>query len=271
MHACHRTPQLLQSTVSDATIDAERKRVLPLLCNPGAVLAIAAGMERAIVVYRRTGREARLVLGREIAEAFALKGWIVCDNPGQVSKYFVTRAGRETLAQDRVGNGPDPGNGKASMTPFRPAAPARRKPWRGGVNDTPLHFLARHKGRNGDAFLTPDLIRAGERLQEDYELARTRRSDLAPYLQDAVEALPGEAHCMAKADPVNARLFAALQALGPGLGDVALLCCCQREGLEAIERKLGWSARSAKIVLRIALQHLKRHYDDLGEAAAMIG
>lgn len=65
--------------------------------------------------------------------------------------------------------------------------------------------------------------------------------------------------------------MAALSDLGPGLGDVALRCCCFLEGLEQAEKRLGWSARSGKIVLRIALQRLKRHYDELGEGAALIG
>ncbi len=57
------------------------------------------------------------------------------------------------------------------------------------------------------------------------------------------------------------RLAMALGALGPGLGDVALRCCCFLEGLEAAEQRMGWSARSGKIVLRIALMQLKLHYD----------
>ena len=50
-------------------------------------------------------------------------------------------------------------------------------------------------------------------------------------------------------------------------------CCCCLEGLEAAEKRLGWSARSGKIVLRIALMRLHQHYErTLGSAAGgMIG
>ncbi|MCA8835880.1 MAG: DUF6456 domain-containing protein, partial [Proteobacteria bacterium] len=46
-----------------------------------------------------------------------------------------------------------------------------------------------------------------------------------------------------------------------GLGDIALRTCCYLEGLESAERHMGWSARSGKIGLRIALQQLLNHYD----------
>ena len=68
------------------------------------------------------------------------------------------------------------------------------------------------------------------------------------------------------------RIKNALTDLGPGLGDVVLHCCCFLEGLEQTEKKMGWSARSGKIVLRIALQRLKRHYEETqGRYGPMIG
>jgi hypothetical protein len=68
------------------------------------------------------------------------------------------------------------------------------------------------------------------------------------------------------------RVALALKDLGPGLGDMVLRCCCFLEGLEATEKRMGWSARSGKIVLRIALQRLKRHYGETyGPGGGMIG
>jgi hypothetical protein len=78
------------------------------------------------------------------------------------------------------------------------------------------------------------------------------------------EAYVGASAEMGGAAPARARVVAALEALGEGLTDVALRCCCQLEGLEAAEKHLGWSARSGKVVLRIALMHLRDHYQ--GEA-----
>ena len=56
------------------------------------------------------------------------------------------------------------------------------------------------------------------------------------------------------------RVAKALSCLGPGLSDVVLRVCCFLEGLEACERRMGWSARSGKVVLKIALHRLAEHY-----------
>ena len=56
------------------------------------------------------------------------------------------------------------------------------------------------------------------------------------------------------------RVAKALEALGPGLSDIVFRVCCFLEGLETAEKRLGWSARSGKVVLKIALERLAKHY-----------
>ena len=56
------------------------------------------------------------------------------------------------------------------------------------------------------------------------------------------------------------RVAKAMEALGPGLSDIVFRVCCFLEGLETAEKRLGWSARSGKVVLKIALERLAPHY-----------
>ena len=103
---------------------------------------------------------------------------------------------------------------------------------------------------------------AGQRFREDFEIGRLSRCDYGTWDQCLLEAAPEVALSKdARQREAVARVAAALRELGPGLGDVALKCCCFLEGLEVTEKSMGWSARSGKIVLRIALQRLKRHYE----------
>jgi hypothetical protein len=119
-------------------------------------------------------------------------------------------------------------------------------------------------------------VQAAERLREDFELAQ-----MGPRVtQNWERFLTGgerggfrpEAGRAEGPRDARDRVSAALRDLGPGLGDMVLRCCCFLEGLEAAEQRLGWSARSGKIVLRIALQRLRRHYDEAyGRHGPLIG
>ncbi|SDE13359.1 hypothetical protein SAMN04488567_0928 [Limimaricola pyoseonensis] len=239
--------------------DAARQ-VLRRLAEPGAVLAVAPGMAQAAVVHDDGGGEARCLirLDRELAELLALRGWIApgCA-AGRVGRYRLSPAGR---AQLRLPGVASPGGFAEAPRPFAAGGP--RQP-HAAATDSPLVALARRRDRDGQPFLGRELVAAGARLREDFELA-----EAGPRLaQDWDRFLTGPSQGTGTGrapDTARDRLAAALADLGPGLGDVALRCCCYLEGLESLEKRMGWSARSGKIVLRIALQRLRRHYDHVG-------
>lgn len=265
--------------ISSEDLAREARRVLRRMCEPGAVLAVAADMDKAVVVREDAGSEPtrRAVLDRAAAEAMALCGWIGCDRPARISRYRITAAGRAALnrllaeAENRAGGFAE---ARAAFTAARPAArPARQHllSARFRVAETPLALLARRRDGQGRRFLAPDLVGAGDRLREDFEMAALGPRGAAGWDRFLTAAADLPAAATAGSMAARARVLGALRDLGPGLGDVVLRCCCQLEGLETAERALGWSARSGKIVLRIALQRLRRYYDALGESGAMLG
>ncbi|MGJ8546688.1 MAG: DUF6456 domain-containing protein [Sulfitobacter sp.] len=256
-------------------------RILGRLCEASAVLAVAADMEKAVVLRDNgSGGTARTaVTGSEVAAMMVIREWISTSDTGRIRRYAITAAGRAAL-RDEMGEGVQEGPGfadaQAAFAPA-PAAPnAARRQIRYGVVESPIYALARRRGKDGEPFLSPDLVHAGERFREDFELSHigegiTQNWD--HFLTAGVQrgAAKGNFSGHGAAD-ARARVAAALEELGPGLADVTLRCCCHLEGLECTEKKLGWSARSGKIVLRIALMRLKDHYAaNLGPGGMMIG
>lgn len=278
-------------SLDEATLTREGRRILRRMAEPGAVLAVAAEMEKAVVMRTMPdGQTARTgVIDRAIAQAFALKDWISCRKPGRIAAYEITPAGRAALKRmiDEADLARHEAEGLAeAATPFADqhrvwgertvteAGHARRL--RYNIAESPVALLGRRRDKDGKVFLEPELVRAAERLREDFEIAQMgprvaqnwerflTGGDRGGFRPDAGHGEgPGRA---------RERVAAALRDLGPGLGDVVLRVCCFLEGIETAEKRMGWAARSGKIVLRIALQRLKRHYDETyGGRDALIG
>jgi len=135
------------------------------------------------------------------------------------------------------------------------------------LGESPLGWLARRKNAEGKTFLTQAEVEAGERLRADFERAQLGPAvtqDWRRFLTPGGVGTSGSAQertVDGGAQAARDRVMDALADLGPGLSDAALRTCCFLEGLEAVEAKMSWSARSGKIVLKIALQRLADHYD----------
>lgn len=132
--------------------------------------------------------------------------------------------------------------------------------------ESPLTWLARRKDRQGKPMLQLHQIVAGERLRRDYEFAGLR-----PQVSSGWQVLSaggggkggGAGGAVELSDQVIAarqRLTRLLDGMPPVLAAVSVDVCCHLKGLEIVEAERGWPARSAKIVLQIALSCLADAY-----------
>ena len=140
--------------------------------------------------------------------------------------------------------------------------------------ESPLAWLARRKDKDGQPMLTDAEFDAGEKLRADFWFAQmTPRvtanwsllltggggargaPDIGPDIRGSVVA-------------AHERVKRALTAVGPDLAGVLIDVCCHLKGLEASEKASGWPQRSGKIILKIALRQLARHYGMLPAVAA---
>lgn len=262
-------------------IEREARRILRRLCEKGAFLAVAPTMEKAVVLREvAPGKQNRIaVVDRDVAHAFALQEWIACDKAGKIACYTITTVGRAALkrllTEERNAREPRAAGFAEPASPFQAqhrffaervvvSRDGAEKRLRFNLAESPLAVLGRKRDKDGVAYLTPELIEAGERLREDFELAQ-----MGPRVGqnwDRFLTAGGRGQFDAGRGPAEGpqdariRVAKAMEALGPGLSDIVFRICCFLEGLETAEKRLGWSARSGKVVLKIALERLAAHY-----------
>ena len=254
--ALSRLARLDAEAPDDTLVAAEATRILPLMIHPRAALLVAADMDKAVVVRDgAAGAERLAILEQSVAEAFALRRWIDCVHTGRVARYQISSEGRIRIGQRH---------------PAQPAAAVQAEDDRGTrpvTVETPVAVLARRRDADGMPFLSPEMVRAADQMFESFVISGLSPDQILAW--DRLGALP----LSDSPDRRRARVFLAqaTESLGPGLADVTTRCCCLRQGVETVERDLGWSARSGKIVLRIALQQLHGFLERAGDLTKMIG
>lgn len=204
-----------------------------------------------------------------------MKDWVTPHSDGRIKRYRISTTGRHALkrflAEEealRAGMSEE-----ANRFAAQHGELATRTDWDGhgtrrrvryNAAESSFLSLARRRYKTREPFLSSDLQAAGERSREDFQLAQ-----LGPRVAqnwDRSLTAGGHSDCVSSgrgggSEAARKRIAEALSDLAPGLGDVVLRLCCFHEGIESTERRMGLSARSGKIVLRIALFRLKKHYD----------
>ena len=267
-----------QAPVEEEKVEREAKRILRRLCESRSFLVVSPDMDKAAVFREAVpGRKTRIaVVERDVAQAFALSDWIEGKQRGKVGIYTITHAGRAALKRllldDRNARIEDRTYAEQS-SPYQDqhrtfgtrfvSEPGGGRKVRYNLAESPLTVLARKKGPDGAPYLVSELLAAGERLREDFEIAQmgprvTQNWD--NFLTSSTRGQYNPSEGGGGPEDARRRVSLALEAMGPGLADIAFRCCCFLEGLEAAEKRLGWSARAGKVVLKIALQRLADHY-----------
>ena len=131
-------------------------------------------------------------------------------------------------------------------------------------DESPLSWLRRRKDANGRPLIDANEFAAGERLRADYERAqlmpRVTANWMAAVAGKRRSGENGTAELTESALGARRRVEAALASLEPEMADLAVDFSCFLKGLEQIENERRWPARSAKVVLRLTLAALARHY-----------
>jgi hypothetical protein len=137
--------------------------------------------------------------------------------------------------------------------------------------ESPLAWLARRRGRDGRALIEPPQLQAGERLRADFTKAhlmpRTTSNWASPLSANRRGAGGNRAGAFTETMiAARQRVHQALDAVGPEFAGLLIDICCFLKGLDDVERERAWPARSAKVVLQLALDRLARHYGYAAQA-----
>lgn len=134
------------------------------------------------------------------------------------------------------------------------------------LDESPVAHLARRRDRFGKRLLEPHQVEAAERLRRDFEIAGLQPRMTASHFDNTAPVSRRSrchnvgANLADSAVAARQRLDKVAGALGPELAGVAFDACCFLKGMETIERDRRWPARSAKLVLSLALTALARHF-----------
>jgi hypothetical protein len=229
---------------------------------------------RVVKVPRQSDPDTRVALSRPSRAGFPIvhlatahaAGHVV--EAGDITRYALTSTGRAIVRRWRASIGA----ARAAMSAMDGDMAAIVAPPPGGgkpaVNDSesPLLWLSKRLDRDRRPLIDAVQLAAGDRLRADLYLAhltpRTTQSwSGIPQSRGERRGAPAPASSMSdNTVAARQRVAAALDSVGREAADMLIDVCGHLIGLEEIEKRHAWPARSAKLILQAALNALARHY-----------
>lgn len=248
------------------------RRLLQTLSEPGARAALS-GLETATLVVMAAKNGVTILRARlpaAAADAALAQGLACWESEGTARRLRLTDAGRAHLRRLAAPAGPEADafraqHGLYAMRPLEKGA----RPTLVNDGESPLAWLARRKDRDGRPFLDGAQVEAGERFRRDIEQAQLLQRVTANWEASINAARRGADAGVAVSEvamDARKRLTRAFEAVGPEMAGLLTDVCGYLKGLEIVESERGWPARSGKVVLKIALDRLARHYGLATEA-----
>jgi hypothetical protein len=239
------------SRLTGEEVAREARRVLRRLAASRMAL-FACGQDHAVARSAATAAGSRLTVTAAFTEAFVRKSWIAPDGPG---RFVLAEEGRAFLVRSF--------GGLDRFAQQHREIESRTLTTQDGnrvvqvnIGESPLARLKARDLVDGTQFA------AGERLRRDYTLAQ-----LTPRMGVDLSAPVVSGGRGPDADTVSdiavasrQRFSRAMAAAGQGLSDLAFEVCCDLVSLERAEARRGWSKRSGRVVLCLALDRLAAHY-----------
>ena len=241
--------------MSAASTERDRQRLLDHLAEEGAsALASPLGCGR-IALFRKRG-------------------------PSTLGAGYVAAAAAEALvaAGELAWRGQGPSASLHRVRPVAGSQPPAASVEAPAHNDreSPLLWLHRRPGKDGRPQISDEEFAAGERFRADLTRAQmlprtTMNWDAAAAPEDRAAGPRDHGGASDSAIAARQRVRQACDRLGPELSGVAIDVCGFLKGLDLVERERHWPARSAKVVLRVALASLASHYglDRKGRGAGL--
>lgn len=231
--------------------------VLARLSKPGAVLAahksgfamFARGDRRRRACARLSASGLRLLLAEGTLEP--------AEGP---DAFRLSPAGAKRLARALA---PDALASRAQHGPIGPRAAMDETGAVAELTGAPaaiaLSRLNNVRLASGAMFFAPSELRMAALLRAAFERGEVgliRGSDFSAAPQSGVARGPAAERAQIGAVDARALVQRVLSGLGAGARAVVEAVVLREEGLEAVERRLNWPPRSAKIALKLALQQI---------------